>query len=300
LIIFDIEETNNNFKRVDLQSPCRRPLKQFNPFTQTLQPRDNHSDPKKKISHEVSGTGFECTMEKYIIHTFMGFFMEITQIYKVEPILVSMNDCWKMVRSKTCKHHQMSCDGHTCSYRASIQPTYQWLTSLTFEDYNCHYTPRVISANKLNDTLFNSVFPSCVAADLFCQLQDHIIVWERDVLHYCPFELITTSNMYITATDIMKSTQDHLLFQLISIETACGVPLIQTNEGLYVTHISYTTGFRQSEKTLKDIQDLSLADADYNMGKSFELILNLQTIQCHQAIASIKLFSKLQDKFLKL
>jgi hypothetical protein len=86
--------------------------------------------------------------------------------------------------------------------------------------------------------LFNSVFPSCIAADLFCQLKDNIIVWERDVIPYCPFELITTSNMYITATDIMKSTQDHLLFQLTSIEAACGVPLIQTNEGLYVTHLS--------------------------------------------------------------
>jgi hypothetical protein len=76
-------ETNTYLKRIDLQSPCRRQLKQFNPFTQTLQPRDNHSDLKlfgilKKISHEVTGTGFECTMEKYIIQTFMGFFTEIT------------------------------------------------------------------------------------------------------------------------------------------------------------------------------------------------------------------------------
>ena len=36
------------------------------------------------------------------------------------------------------------------------------------------------------------------------------------------------------------------------------------------------------------------------MGESIEWILNLQFILCHQAIASIKLFSKLQDEFLKL
>jgi hypothetical protein len=106
--------------------------------------------------------------------------------------------------------------------------------------------------------------------------------------------------MHLTATDILKSTQDHLLFQLTSVETACGIPVILTHEGLYVTHISYTDGLRQSEKTLKDIQDLSLSDADYNIGKYIELIMNLQSILCHQAISTIKLLSKFHDEFLKI
>jgi hypothetical protein len=290
---------------MDLHTPCRKPLKQLSPFAQVLQPRDNSSDSKiygilKRLSHEVSGNGYECSMEKYSIRTHMGFFMGISQLYKIEPIPISINECWKMVRIKKCTNHDMVCDGQSCFYRASLQPTYQWLTSLTFEDYSCHSTRRVISAKKLNDTLFNSIFPNCKAADLFCQLSDHIIVWQRDVLHSCPYELITSSQMHLTATDILKSTQDNLLFQLTSVETACGIPVILTHEGLYVTHISYTDGLRQSEKTLKDIQDLSLSDAYYNIGKSIELIMNLQSIFCHQAISTIKLLSKFHDEFLKI
>ena len=167
---------------MDLQTPCRKPLKQFSPFAQVLQPRDNSSDSKiysilKRLSHEVSGSGFECSMEKHSIRTYMDFVMGTSQIYKIEPIPISMYEFWKMVRTRKCKNHDMVCDGQSCFYRASLQPTFQWLTSLIFEDYSFHRTRRVLSANKLNDTLFNSIFPNCKEADLFCQLSDHIIVW---------------------------------------------------------------------------------------------------------------------------
>jgi hypothetical protein len=138
-------DTNNNLRRMDLHTPCRKPLKQLSPFAQVLQPRDNSSDSKiygilKRLSHEVSGNGYECSMEKYSIRTYMGFLMGISQLYKIEPIPIS-------VRIKKCTNHDMVCDGQSCFYRASLQPTYQWLTSLTFEDYSCHSTRRVISAN---------------------------------------------------------------------------------------------------------------------------------------------------------
>jgi hypothetical protein len=67
-----------------------------------------------KLSHEVSGTGYECSLEKYTIQTFIGFFLEISQIYKTESISVSSNECWKMVRSRKCRDKEMTCDCHTC------------------------------------------------------------------------------------------------------------------------------------------------------------------------------------------
>jgi hypothetical protein len=77
---------------VDLQTPCRKPLKQFSPFAQVLQPRDNSSDSKiysilKRLSHEVSGSGFECSMEKHSIRTYMDFVMGTSQIYKIDQFL---------------------------------------------------------------------------------------------------------------------------------------------------------------------------------------------------------------------
>ncbi len=94
-------------------------------------------------------------VEKYTIQTFIGFFLEISQIYKTESVSVSSNECWKMVRSRKCRDKEMTCDRHTCYYNAPIQASYKWFNSLTFEDHNCHITPRILSANRLNDTLFN-------------------------------------------------------------------------------------------------------------------------------------------------
>jgi hypothetical protein len=131
----------------------------------------------------------------------INFLLDISQIYKIEPIPVSMNDCWKMhekcwkIRSNKCMGKAMTCDGSQCSYRAAIQPSYKWLNILIFEGFNCHVTQRVIGANKLNDTLFNSQYPACKAAGLVCAQHDHTIVWQADVMHTFPYEIIATSQL---------------------------------------------------------------------------------------------------------
>jgi hypothetical protein len=304
---FKFCDISSNMRKINFLNACRQPFnKKFNNISAQLIPKDtlitnlNTFVILSKLSHEVSGTGFECYLEKYTIQTFMGFFLEISQIYKTESISVSSNECWKMVRSRKCRDKEMTCDGHTCYYKASIQASYKWLHSLTFEDYNCHVTPRIISATRLNDTLFNSAFPACRASDLYCSLHDHTIVWQSDVIHTCPFEIVTTSSLVAVLQNVFLSREDHLAFQLTDIEYGCRIPLAHTNEGLYIAHVSYADRFRPSEKTLKDIQDLALADEDYVVSKNFELFGNVDRALCHQIITTIKLFAKLENEFLKI
>ena len=115
-------------RKINFLNACRQPFnKKFNNITAQLIPKDtlitnlNTFVILSKLSHEVSGTGFECSLEKYTIQTFMGFFLEISQIYKTESISVSSNECWKMVRSRKYRDKEKTCDGHTCYYKASIQ-----------------------------------------------------------------------------------------------------------------------------------------------------------------------------------
>jgi hypothetical protein len=126
---------------------------------------------------------------------------------------------------------------------------------------------------------------------LYCSLHDHTIVWQSDVIHTCPFEIVTTSSLVAVIQDVFLTNEDHLAFQLTDIEYGCGIPLAHTNEGLYIAHVSYADRFRQSAKTLKDIQDLALADGDYIVTKNFELFGNLERALCHQIITTIKLFA---------
>jgi hypothetical protein len=78
------------------------------------------------------------------------------------------------------------------------------------------------------------------------------------------------------------------------------VPLAVTSAGLYVAHTSYVSHFRQAEKSLKDIQDLTLADTDYNLAKTFQLFDNLERNLCQHMVLSLHLFSKFQNQFLKI
>jgi hypothetical protein len=102
-------------RKINLLNMCRHPLNsKFNNFTSILLPQNNHASQTfaiiKKISHEVRGMGYECTVERNKITTALNFFLNISQIYKIEPIPVSMNVCWKMVRSNKCMGKEMTCD----------------------------------------------------------------------------------------------------------------------------------------------------------------------------------------------
>ena len=113
----------------------------------------------KKISHSISGAGFQCSMEKVIVTTHTSMLSET-----IEPVTLSASDFWYMVHMKRCRDKQMLCDGQYCSYKTHIKPTYRWLESILHEDYSCRITPRIVSAKQINDNLFGSSEPTCVYA----------------------------------------------------------------------------------------------------------------------------------------
>ena len=230
-------------RRVDINTSCKQlhssPEIKWTP----MQPKNNLFNASefaiiKKLSHAVSGTGFQCSMTKLTVETFMGLFFEQSEKLYNEPITLSMSECWFMIHSKRCKDKQMLCDGLSCEYKAAIKPSYKWLQLIKHEDYSCYISPRVISAKNINDTLFGHSYPPYQASNLYCLKQDHIIVWTYDVIHSCPFEVIAFTTLDRQGGNVYLSTQDHLLFQLTGTEDGCGVGLISTAEGLYVLHRS--------------------------------------------------------------
>ena len=292
-------------RRVDINTSCKQlhssPEIKWTP----MQPKNNLFNASefaiiKKLSHAVSGTGFQCSMTKLTVETFMGLFFEQSEKLYNEPITLSMSECWFMIHSKRCKDKQMLCDGLSCEYKAAIKPSYKWLQLIKHEDYSCYTSPRVISAKNINDTLFGHSYPPCQASNLYCLKQDHIIVWTYDVIHSCPFEVIAFTTLDRQGGNVYLSTQDHLLFQLTGAEDGCGVGLISTAEGLYVLHRSRASMFKHSEKTIKDIQDLTLADSDFHTSKFLEFFTNIQKTLCEQTLTTIRMFSKFNDEYFEV
>ena len=253
----------------------------------------------KKITHAVSGSGFQCSMEKLTIKTYTNLFYQQSEYVTTEPITISASDCWYMVHTKSCKDKRMSCDGSSCSYKAHIKTSYRWLESVLHEDYTCRTTPRIISAKTVNDNLFGSSVPFCRASDLFCIRQDHIIVWTQDVIHSCPFEVIKIETTFAKG-NLFICLIDNLLFQAIDIEESCGEQIIRTTEGLYILRADKATSFRTSTSTDHDIQELAFADADYIKYKTFKHFSELQASFCYHAANTLQVFSKFENEYIEI
>ena len=79
----------------------------------------------KKLTHSVSGSGYQCSQQKVTITTHSNLFFEKSEKSRIEPMTLSPNECWYMVRTQRCKDKQMSCDGTSCSYTSNLQLTFK-------------------------------------------------------------------------------------------------------------------------------------------------------------------------------
>ena len=253
----------------------------------------------KKITHSISGSGFQCSMEKVIITTHTSVFFDQNDKVSIEPISLSASDCWYMVHSKRCKDKQMMCDGPSCIYKANIKPTYRWLETILHEDYSCKLTPRIISAKNVGDQLFGTSGPSCTASNLFCVRQDHIIVWTASVIHSCPFEVIA-DNVMFQKGHIMQSYGHRLLFQMTEIVDYCGEKIVSTTEGLYLLAADRAVSFRKTKSRGNDLANLALADEDYATYSALEQFHQLQQTLCHHSTNTIKVFAKFENEYIEI
>ena len=97
-----------------------------------------------------------------------------------------------------------------------------------------------------------------------------------------------------------RSDSDKLFFEMNNIEEHCNEKIISTNEGLYLLEATKAKSLRRSNLTLTDIQDLSLADADYRTVQNLEFLAQIQKSLCHQALNIIKTFSTSDDEYIEI
>ena len=244
----------------------------------------------KKISHAVSGTAYQCRMEKVQVTTYTSFMYDQTSNTKIESFPTTKDDCWYMVHTKKCKDKIMQCEGLDCVYRTRINETYKWLSHVEHIGYNCFIQPRILSAKHLNDNVFDTTNPPCKPMDFYCQIFDSIIVWTNDAIHSCPFEVIANARFEIKGTFI-ASSNDSLAFQLVNVEHHCGHNIFVTNAGLFLIDSLQEKMFRRSKLSLQDVQDLSLAQGDYLVLFQTNIMDKLHKYICHTFINNLKAFS---------
>ncbi|RMZ97631.1 hypothetical protein BpHYR1_015777, partial [Brachionus plicatilis] len=118
-----------------------------------------------KLSNQVYGNGYQCEKKKHFLITSMSFFGQKYESLRTENIIINENECKIMVLSKKCNEYNMNCVGEHCSFSEIPESRYSWM-----QDLSVTITPKIISAKKENDTLFNN---------LKCILDNSIIIWDR-------------------------------------------------------------------------------------------------------------------------
>ena len=103
-----------------------------------------------------------------------------------------------MVNTKKCVYgslfNNMTCDENmNCNFEEIIKDEYSWMQDITKSFAHCYVSPKFIAESDLKSHIFNG---KCKVSDWFCKMHDSIIVWHRDVIHSCPFKIISLGNMF--------------------------------------------------------------------------------------------------------
>ena len=272
-----------------------------------------------KITNQVNGIGYQCKMEKVIFTTFQNIFGSKSKDQTTENVVLSPKSCWEMIISGACKDKQMKCDGKSCKYTAKFELSYVWLETRKYEDYNCETHERILTAKNENDPILGNIdgTNSCKSSELFCYKLDYIVVWKQDIIHKCPYEVITLKenslwndhreNEFVFAERVGNSSNvgvlsavNNLYFSLTTVEWVCNTLVVSTNEGIYLTSIHNGKNFRKHAIGLKDISDLALADKDYTTFQDSIEKLKIYESFCYLLMNTIKVFSMHQNEYISL
>ena len=201
-----------------------------------------------------------------------------------------------------CKDALMECEGLICRHKVKLNESFQWMTKIESIGYNCHVQPRKIDAKSIDDPLFHAVAPSCHAQDYFCQQSDSIFIWNKDVIHTCPYKIIAIIDMFKVGNTV-HSSKERLFFDITHTENDCGKQIFGTSEGLFLglnNDNKIENYFQKSNSDINDVQQLSIADQDYTLAQQRTLTVQMQKTWCFQTINLLRAFARYDNEYLQL
>lgn len=270
----------------------------------------NHSESENyfilgKRQHEVHGEGIQCKKE-IIVSWFNSSWLnsKTTNTY-TEIINLTEAECWFMTSSRTCNNLPLKCEDTSCFIENFPNPEYSYADDIMKLGVRCSVFPRIITAIKKSDHLFNKISNPCIATDLSCPLRDSIIVWKENIINNCPLELVTSLNLtFHKENKLFISVEDNILFQFKNESTKCELDVIETKEGLFLSKDKDASDLKVSEDMLNPIHELLLADSDKSNFDRISEAINLQnklnTHLCRITLTFLRLFHEFEDNFFSI
>jgi hypothetical protein len=315
-----------NSKYVNINNFC---VKTFQ-FSQTGEGSVKQINVLNKLSNPISGIGYQCKMEKIISKTHLGILGNEVVNSRTNIEELSAEECAYMISSKKCHGHEMICDNSNCYYEEEVSLSFNYIADLLFEAYKCSFAVRVISSTDENKVMIDKHKQPCKAKDLSCILHDSTVIWNKDVIHECPYEKIlpdltirslgANSNLWTTKIpkpktirlqpkEIItyhghkrqtKDKQPSLLFKITEAITQCNHTMYTTSEGLYLILSNNTLNLSISNQKSADLKShFELLEAEFDalqeqMYENFEI---LTTSVCNTNKNILQLFKLLENTY---
>jgi hypothetical protein len=106
----------------------------------------------------------------------------------------------------------MYCEDKICHLTIVSEQSYVYYTTVIAKDYFCQIKPLLITAET---NKFEQTNEKRVATKLFCKLSESTIIWSRNIIHDCPFEIVLNDNFTIDETNIIFNETFQILLKII-------------------------------------------------------------------------------------
>ena len=153
--------------------------------------------------------------------------------------------------------------------------------------------------NSLERPLFADARSGCRATDLACILPHVTIIWDRTLIHSCPYYRVQNLNATMSDNIVLG---DNFLFQTTRTLVDCGMQILETTEGVFLTTDKKAQDLEASDMEVRENFNLLLADVDF---KSLGLLKILNRLSqrssesmCNIIKTELKLFQRHFDEYL--
>ncbi len=264
-----------------------------------------------KMHHEVSGKGYRCQMERIDMDCSKSFFgVETCLKSEWKTVKLEEKDCWHMVKTQHCKFEskdftydkKLECDTHGCSIEDFPVEKFNWMDTNNLHGYKCsYYSVSILAENSTGELFYDN---NCKVKDYKCQIEKSILVWDKSVIHSCPFEQVEISGDFKSDGTVLINYDSNIVLQPVTKVMGCNMELFRTNEGLFITKQANSATLQlHNVKPSKDnniINKLMLANLDFDELTSIKWLEFIDTQVCTVYSVLMQVYRHLEGEFLRI
>ena len=260
-----------------------------------------------KHAFEIRGTAYECKMVKKSLKTWETLFGAPFKQQGEQTLKVSVEECRQLVKTKRCGMNQMHCQEKyksadlNCVFDPILKEIYNWMSTTYDEGLWCQIKAIPIAEHgSYNET---KLFDKCNVTSNFCEMDDAIIVWEKEIYENCPFHFDSSVHLLAwqrVGNDLIQHRDKGYFYKitdkLVNLPFCGGASVYKTAEGIYLSDDLNTNKFLKAGVEVSNnpvhnmgmYNHLILSEIDGMKWKEYEDQTKAKTRMCENLLTTLR------------